>query len=78
MKGFPHDSCFRVLFNIKVRCFLLVDFLESRFFLISELFFDFIHICFVEIDNIYLRFCLCTFESDTVKSDCPVQSSGKL
>ena len=27
-------------------------------------------ICFVEKKN--LRFCLCIFESDTVKSDCPV------
>ena len=31
-------------------------------------------ICFVEKKNdIFLRFCLCIFESDTVKSDCPVQ-----
>ena len=29
--------------------------------------------CLVEINNIFLRFCLCIFESDTVKSDCPVQ-----
>ena len=27
-------------------------------------------ICFVEINKIFLRFCLCIFESDTVKSDC--------
>ena len=30
-------------------------------------------VCFVEKKNIFLRFCLCIFESDTVKSDCPVQ-----
>ena len=30
-------------------------------------------ICFVEKNNIFLRFCLCIIESDTVKSDCPVQ-----
>ena len=30
-------------------------------------------ICFVEKNIIFLRFCLCIFESDTVKSDCPVQ-----
>ena len=29
-------------------------------------------ISFVENNNIFLRFCLCIFESDTVKSDCPV------
>ena len=29
-------------------------------------------ICFVEKNNLFLRFCLCIFESDTVKSDCPV------
>ena len=27
--------------------------------------------CLVE-KKIFLRFCLCIFESDTVKSDCPV------
>ena len=27
---------------------------------------------FVEKNNIFLRFCLCIFESDTVKSDCLV------
>ena len=32
-------------------------------------------ICFVE-KKIFLRFCLCIFESDTVKSDCPVQILG--
>ena len=26
----------------------------------------------------FLRFCLCIFESDTVKSDCPVQIFRKL
>ena len=34
-------------------------------------------ICFVEKNNIFMRFCLCIFESDTVKSDCPVQILGK-
>ena len=29
--------------------------------------------CFVEKKNLFLRFCLCIFESDTVKSDCPKQ-----
>ena len=27
-------------------------------------------ICFVEKNNVFLRFCLCIFESDAVKSDC--------
>ena len=27
---------------------------------------------------IFLRFCLCIFESDTVKSDCPVQIFMKI
>ena len=31
-------------------------------------------ICSIEKNNIYMRFCLCIFESDTVKSDCPVSS----
>ena len=30
-------------------------------------------ICFVENNNIFLKFCLCNFESDTVKSGCPIQ-----
>ena len=34
-------------------------------------------ICFVE-KKIFLRFCLCIFESDTVKSDCPVQIFRKM
>ena len=25
---------------------------------------------------IFLRFCLCIFESDTVKNDCPIQILG--
>ena len=29
-------------------------------------------------NNIFLRFCLCIFESDTVKSDCPVQIIRKM
>ena len=36
-------------------------------------------ICFVEKYNyIFLRFYLCIFESDTVKSDCPVQIFRKI
>ena len=35
-------------------------------------------ICLVEKNNIFLRFCLCIFESDTVKSDCPVQIFRKM
>ena len=34
-------------------------------------------ICFVEKKKI-LRFCLCIFESDTVKSDCPMQENYEL
>ena len=34
-------------------------------------------ICFVE-KKIFLRFCLSIFESDTVKSDCPVQIFRKM
>ena len=29
------------------------------------------YLFFVEKKNILLKFCLCIFESDTVKSDCP-------
>ena len=35
-------------------------------------------ICFVKKNNIVLRFCLCIFESDTVKSDYPVQIFRKI
>ena len=35
-------------------------------------------ICFVEKNDTFLRFCLCIFESDTVKSDCPVQIFRKI
>ena len=28
--------------------------------------------------KIFLRFCLCIFEGDTVKSDCPVQIFSKM
>ena len=35
-------------------------------------------ICFVEKNNIFLRFCLCIIESDTVKGDCPVQIFRKM
>ena len=34
-------------------------------------------ICFFE-KKIFLRFCLCIFESGTVKSDCPVQIFRKI
>ena len=34
--------------------------------------------CLVEKNNIVLRFCLCIFEIDTVKSDCPVQIFKKM
>ena len=34
-------------------------------------------ICFVEKTNIFLRLCLCIFESDNAKSDCPIQISRK-
>ena len=30
-------------------------------------------ICFVEKNDIFLRFYMCILESDTVKSDCPIQ-----
>ena len=33
---------------------------------------------FVEKNNLFLRFCMCIFESDTVKSDCPVQLFRKM
>ena len=35
-------------------------------------------ICFIEKNNIFSRFCLCIFESDTVKSDNPVQIFRKM
>ena len=35
-------------------------------------------ISFVEKNNIFLRFCLCIFESDTVKRDCPMQENYEI
>ena len=35
-------------------------------------------ICFVEKNNYFLRVCLFFFESDTVKSDCPIQIFRKM
>ena len=35
-------------------------------------------ICFFEKNNIFLRFCLCIFESDTVKTDCPMQENYEI
>ena len=35
-------------------------------------------ICFVEKNNIFLRFCLCIFERDTVKNDCPIKIFRKM
>ena len=29
-------------------------------------------------NNIFLRFCLCSFESDTVKSACPMQENYEI
>ena len=29
-------------------------------------------------NNIFLRFCLCVFESDTVKNDCPMQEDDGI
>ena len=34
-------------------------------------------ICFIE-KNFFLRFCLCIFESDTVKSECPMLFFWKI
>ena len=68
--------------------YLLIDkpsycnFLESRKKLISkkkELFYLLsLNIIFVEKNNIFFRFSLCVFESDTVKSDCPIQIFMKM
>ena len=72
----------------KARIFLIVDlqtlegfycnFLESRkknSTIVFEFYLPTLNIiCFVEKNDIFLRFCLCIFESGTVKSDCPVQS----
>ena len=51
--------------------------------IISEIFFLFYPptlniICLVEKNNIFLRFCLCIFESETLKSNCPVQIFRKM
>ena len=59
------------------------NFLESRIIFFLKLFFLFypptLHIiCFNEKNNIFLKFCLCIFESDTVNSDCPVQIFRKM
>ena len=35
-------------------------------------------ICFNEKNNIFLRFCLCIFDSDTIKIDCPLQEDDEI
>ena len=35
-------------------------------------------ICFVQKNSIFLRFCLCIFESDTAKSDCSIKIFRKI
>ena len=50
--------------------------LTSKFFFIYPLTLNMI--CFVEKSNIFLRFCLSVFESDTVKNDCPIQAFKKM
>ena len=35
-------------------------------------------LCLIEKNNIFLRICMCIFESDTVKSDCPIQTFRKM
>ena len=35
-------------------------------------------VCIVEKNNMFSRFCLCIFESDTVKSDCPMQENYEI
>ena len=35
-------------------------------------------ICFIAKNNIFLRFCLCNFETDTVKSNFPIQIFMKM
>ena len=45
---------------------------------VIETFKDLIKICFVEENKIFLWFCLCIFESDTVTSDCPMQENYEI
>ena len=49
---------------------------EKKYFLFFFIFYPLTlnSICFIE-KNIFLRFCLCIFENDTVKSDCPIQDN---
>ena len=64
------DGIFRCIF------FLALYGLISIFFLFYPPTLNII--CFVEKNNIFLRFCLCIFESDTVKSDCYFQIFRKI
>ena len=34
-----------------------------------------LYILFVLLKKIFLRFCLCIFETDTVEKDCPMQKN---
>ena len=75
---------------VKARIFLLVD-LQNPLTVIfrnvekktSKIIFLFYPqtlniIYLVEKNNVFLRFCLCIFKSDTVKSDCRVQIFRKM
>ena len=72
------------LTSTKARLFLLVD-LQTPYCNFQERRIIFIFywpnlniICFVENNNISLRFCRWIFRSDTVKSDCPIQNFRKF
>ena len=48
------------------------NFLESRKKVLKNIYFLFYPLLFVSLQKICFRICLCNFESDTVKSDCPI------
>ena len=81
-------SCLLLLDALRLVDYYLIyepsycNYLESRKKILKLFFLFYLPalniICFVENNNIFLRFCLCIFGSDTVKSDCPMQIFKKI
>ena len=74
MQNLENLDRFEILITQKLLLSDLLSNLISKiiFFILSA---DTKYYLFCWKKNIFLRFCLCIFESDTVKSDCPKQEN---
>ena len=74
-QGFVWERIYKLIL-----CFWKVGKNKILFLKLSFLFRPTALIVFVSLkkNNIFLRFCLCIFESDTFKSECPVQIFRKV